>query len=109
MSLQIFKNKIPNEILFDLLDEIAVKNDKYYVFNTIAYKKGVFNNKINDFVEKCKPYYRLSKMKYVERKPTYNSITTIIRQICNFNKINFTSQIKYDKSTYDIVYYIYFS
>jgi len=108
MSVQIFKNKIPKEMLFDLLNLIATKNEKCYIFNTISFKKGIFNNSICDFVEKCKPYYRLSKQKYLERKITYNSITTIFRQICNYNKINFTSQIKYDKSNYEIVYYIYF-
>ena len=40
-------------------------------------------------------------------KLTYNSFTTIIRQICKYNQITYTSQIKYDKSTYEIVYYIY--
>ena len=67
MSIQIFKNKIPNEILYDLLSEIALKNEKYFIFNNIAYKKGIFNNKISEFLEKCKPYYRLSKIKYLER------------------------------------------
>ena len=53
------------------------------------------------------PYYHISKRKYLERKLTYNSFITVIRQICNFNKITYTSQLKYDKSTYDITYYIY--
>jgi len=68
----------------------------------------MFNNLIEDFIKQCIPYYHLSKRKYLERKLTYNSFITIIRQICNFNKITYTSQIKYDKSTYDIMYYIYF-
>ena len=58
-------------------------------------------------MDSCKPFYHISKQKYLERKLTYNNFTTILRQICNFNKINYTSQIKYDKSTYDIIYYIY--
>ena len=109
MSSQIFKNVIPMQLLIKLLDDIAVKTDKCYVLNTNSYKKGMFNDLIMTFIEACKPYYHLSKRKYLERKPTYNSFTTIIRQICNFNKITYTSLIKYDKSTYDIMYYIYFS
>jgi hypothetical protein len=50
----------------------------------------------------------LSKQKYLERKLAYNNFTTILRQICNFCAINYTSVIKYDKSTYNIIYYIYF-
>ena len=67
----------------------------------------MFNDIIINFIEECKPYYYLSKRKYLEKKHTYSSFITIIRQICNFNKITYTSQIKYDKSNYDIVYYIY--
>jgi hypothetical protein len=108
MSNQIFKKNIPNEILFELLDSICLKNEKHYLLNNESFKKGVFKDIIIIFFEKCRQYYHLSKRKYLERKLTYNSFTTIVRQICNFNKITYTSQIKYDKSTYNIVYYIYY-
>lgn len=108
MASQIFKNNIPNEILINLLDEIAIKSDNCYVINNNSYKKGIFNESILKFINECKPYYHLSKRKYLERKLNYNSFITIIRQICNFNKITYTSQIKYDKSSYDIMYFIYF-
>jgi len=108
MSSQIFKNKIPNEELIKLLEDIAVKTDKTYVINNIAYKKGMFNDSIPRFLEICKDYYHISKRIYLERKLNYNAFITILRQICNFNKITYTSQIKYDKSQYDIIYYIYF-
>jgi hypothetical protein len=108
MTSQIFKNSIPNDMLINLLNDIAVKTEKCYVVNNNAYKKGIFNESILKFIEECKPYYHLSKRKYLERKMTYNSFITIIRQICNYNKITYTSQLKYDKSVYDIMYYIYF-
>ena len=108
MSAQIFKKNIPTELFFSLLDNTSSKNEKHYVFNHASYKKGIFNELINPFILECKPYYHLSKQKYLERKLTYNSFITIIRQICNFNKITYTSQIKYDKSCYDILYYIYY-
>jgi hypothetical protein len=109
MSSQIFKTQIPNEILIHLLDSIAIKTEKGYIINNNVYKKGLFNDQITNFINECKPYYHASKLKYLDRKLTYNSFITVIRQICNFNKITYTSQIKYDKSTYDIVYYLYFS
>jgi len=108
MSSQIFKNNIPNQLLIKLLDDIAIKTEKCYVLNNNSYKKGMFNETIIKFINECIPYYHLSKRKYLERKLTYNSFVTVIRQICNYNKITYTSQIKYDKSTYDIIYYIYF-
>jgi hypothetical protein len=109
MSNQTFKTPFPDEILFDLLNNICIKTDKYYIINIEAYKKGVFTNTIYEFIDKCKNFYHLSKQKYLERKLTYNSFTTILRQICKYNKIVYTSQIKYDKSNYNIIYYVYFN
>ena len=108
MSKQIFKKNVPNENFFQLLDSICYKNEKHYVLTIESFKKGIFKEIIQNFFDFCKPYYHLSKRKYLEKKLTYNSFITVIRQICNFNKITYTSQIKYDKSTYFIVYYIYY-
>jgi len=108
MSVQIFKKKIPNELLFELLNNICLKNEKHYIFNTDSFKKGIFKEEIQKFIQMCVPYYHISKRKYLEKKLTYNCFTTILRQICKFNNLTYTSQLKYDKSTYDIVYFIYY-
>jgi hypothetical protein len=107
MTSQIFKNAVPNELLVNLLNETSIKTDKYYIFNYNSYKKGIFNDIIPNFIKECTSYYYLSKRKYLERKQTYKNFLTIIRQICNFNNITYTSQIKYDKSTYGIEYFIH--
>lgn len=109
MSTQIFKNAVPNDVFFGLLNSLCLKNEKYYLFDSNAFKKGMFTQEIPAFFTTCKPYYHISKRKkYLEiYKINYNNFTTILRQICNFNKIIYTSKIKYDKSVYDIVYYIY--
>jgi hypothetical protein len=106
MTSQIFKTQIPNQLLISLLEENAVKSDKCYVVNNNVYKKGIFNESIPKFIAECRQYYFLSKRKYLDRKLTYNSFITILRQICNFNKITYTSKIRYDKSVYDIEYHI---
>ena len=106
MTSQIFKTQIPNQLLISLLEENAVKSDKCYVVNNNVYKKGIFNESIPKFIAECRQYYFLSKRKYLDRKLTYNSFITILRQICNVNKITYTSKIKYDKSVYDIEYHI---
>ena len=106
MLSQIFKTHIPNEMLIKLLNDISIKSEKGYILNNDAYKKGMFNNVLESFINACMPYYYLSKQKYLTRKLTYNSFVTIIRQICNCNYIPYTSHIKYDKSNYDIMYYI---
>jgi X-X-X-Leu-X-X-Gly heptad repeat protein len=109
MSKQIFKYPIPAEPLFGLLDKICMKEENTYIFNNNAYKKGIFDNNIPPFLEECKPYYHASKQKYVEKKMTYTAFTTVLRQICNFNDIKYTTKIRYEKSTYEIVYYICFT
>jgi len=108
MSLQIFKERIPPDKLFDILSELCNKNEKYYIFNSISYKKGMFTEKIIDFLNTCKPYYFTSKQKYLDRKMTYNNFMTVVRQICNLNNIVYTSKIIYNKSLYEIEYYIYY-
>ena len=107
MSLQLFKNIIPKKKVYNLLENICTKTEKYFTLNKDAFKKGIFNNIIPNFLEECKDFYHLSKQKYIDKKLTYNTFTTVIRQICNSNKIIYTSKIKYVNSTYDIIYYIY--
>jgi len=109
MSTQIFKKKIPNELLFELLDKICVKHKDYYLVNSISFKKGMYNNYIKDFIDLCREYYHISKRKYIDKPLTYNSFMTVVRQICNFNKIIYKNEIKYDRSSYDINYYIFFN
>ncbi len=109
MSNQLFKNNVPNSLLFNLLDKICIKTDKFYTVNNISFKIGTYNNEIQKFLTKCIPYYHSSKQKYLERTLTYNSFLTVIRQICNNNNIEFKSEIMYNRSNYEIVYYIYYS
>ena len=108
MPSQIFKNPVPNDLLKKLLDENAIKTETGYTITNCCYKKGIFNGTIIKFLEECRPYYHISKRSYIDRKLTYKSFNTIIRQICNFNNITYTTEIKYDKSVYDIVYDINF-
>jgi len=108
MISQIFKSDVPQNILFDLLHKICIKNNKYYILDKISYKKGEYLQILSPFYEIMLQYYYLSKQFYILRKQTYSSFVTIIRQICKKNNINYTSKIIYNKSTYDIVYYIYY-
>jgi hypothetical protein len=109
MTKQIFKNYIPNELLFTFLDKICLKTEKYYLIDMNAYRKMLFYNYQLEFLEALKPYYHASKQFYLERKINYNTFTTVIRQLCKGNNIMFTSQIKYNESKYNIDYLIYFS
>lgn len=104
MKTQIFKTVPPIQMLFDLFEVICIKEGGTFILTNDGFKKGVFHNLIHPFLTSCTEYYHVSKRFYLERKIAYNSFLTIIRQICNAHKIPFTSQIKYDKSSYNIVY-----
>lgn len=108
MSDQLFKDNIPIEILYSLLDYIyAFKTDNFYTINNSSFKKLHFMGLLDDFLEIIEPYYFTSKLFYIKRKITYSRFLTIIRQICNSNMVKYTSEIKYIKSKYDIHYHIY--
>ena len=107
-SSQIFKKHIPNELFFELLEKICFKMENCYVVSVDAFRKGVYNEDIQKFLAFCRPYYFISRRKYLDRKVTYQNFATILRQICNYNKIIYSSEIKYDKSSYSMFYYVFF-
>jgi hypothetical protein len=109
MTKQIFKNNVPTENFFSFLTKICLKTEKYYLIDMNAYRKMIFFNYHTDFFNAIRENYHASKQFYLDRKITYNSFTTIVRQICKNNNIMFTSQIKYNESKYNIDYLIYFS
>jgi hypothetical protein len=55
-----------------------------------------------------KDFYHYGKQFYVTRQMTYKSFTNIVRQICKNASIMHTSQMKYNESKYNIIFYIYF-
>ena len=107
MNSQIFKKKVPENILWDLLGKICVEQDKYFLLSPVSFKQCEYHNILSAFCESLEEYYHVSKKYYVSRKMNYGKFTTIIRQICNINQVSFTSKILYNRSSYDILYYIY--
>lgn len=108
MPSQIFKIPIPKEIFNSFLEENSIIKTNYYLFTKATFKSAQYNEMILPFLNKIKDHYFPSKQKYVTRKMNYKNFVTILRQICKFHHIPFTSTIKYDKSAYDISYSIFF-
>lgn len=108
MKSQIFKKKVEIEILINLLEKISNKKNNYYLLNQCAFKKGLYNNEIKNFLDILRNYYYTSKMKYIEKAyQNYNGFSTIIRQICKSNNLQYTSKIQYERSCYEIIHFIY--
>lgn len=108
MISQIFKTRVEKEVLFEFLEKISNKvNDTKYIFDNTSYKKAVFLEILLPFLDKIKPCYHVSKQIYINKKLSFKMLSTIIRQICRLNGIYYKQQIKYSKSTYEIIYHIY--
>ena len=43
---QIFKQLVPINILFDFLDDVCDKTEKYYIFDNNAYKRALLEERI---------------------------------------------------------------
>ena len=107
MKSQVFKKKLPNEILINFLEKICDKTDTYLLLNKAAYKKAEYFNYLQPFLDELKEYYYKSKQFYLTRKLTFFFFLTIIRQICNYSDIKYDMKVVYVKSEYDTNYYIY--
>jgi hypothetical protein len=105
---QLFKYKPPLTILYDFLKKVCLPPDTtpFYLFNKITFKQSEFKQLIFPFTETLKSYYFLSKQYYAERKMTYKNFITLLRHLCNEHQIQYKIKLIYDKSSYEIHYYI---
>ena len=107
MPSQIFKEAPPQKILFDFLEAICEKTSNKYVFSKANFKKAQMEEKIIPFCNDLQQYYFKSKLFYITRNMNYKNFITIIRQLCKYHHIAFTSVMKYNKSKYEIIYTIF--
>ena len=97
---QIFQFSFPTDKFFDFLEKYCSKNKNQFIFSKDAFKRAKLDEGIAPFCEELKNFY-------LERDMIYKNFVTVIRQICKYHHIPFTSSIKYNKSKYDIYYFIY--
>tara|TARA_B100000989_G_C19258636_1_gene351125 strand:+ start:113 stop:493 length:381 start_codon:yes stop_codon:yes gene_type:complete len=112
MTNQLFKENVPLGKFLNLLKtscEIEINNEKNEVtieLNKTIYKKLVYLDVYNPFLKSIINNYYLSKRHYIEKTQNYNTFLTICRQICKSHNIKYFSKILYDKSKYEIIYFI---
>lgn len=107
MKNQIFKTIVTPDIIWSFLKENGEEDIDYYIFDKVLYKKASFKETIDPFIKSLIEYYHESKKHYINRKMDYNKFVTVLRQLCNSNDIEYKTQMVYNSSTYEIVYYIY--
>ena len=106
---QNIKNTLERDTVINIIKDIAIYNEslKHYVFNKTAYKRMCYYKKDDNVISILKKHYYESKNFYLTRKRSYKTFTTIIRQICKYANLKILSDIKYQKSSYVIEYYIH--
>lgn len=105
MKNQIIKAYIPE--FNDFVKENFLYEGGLYIFNTLVFKKLLYENKVDAFLSQLKPYYYKNKQHYISHSPpTFNQFNTLLRQICKNNDVSYRSKVKYQSSKYNIEYYI---
>lgn len=109
MTFQIFRQPFPENMFFQLMDQVCdEKTSEYYYFNKNAFKKGMLMGLISVFLKDCEAFYYTSKHKYLKRHITYKNFMTVLRQICNHLKFPYKTTVLYSKSEFEICYYVYY-
>ena len=107
MPSQIFKQAVPQSIFMDFIKRYAEKKQDCYQFSIASYKRAQHEKTIEPLCLSLLEYYFVSKRFYLTRPMNYRNLITIIRQLCKYYKVLFTSSIHYSNSKYSIVYSIY--
>ena len=107
MKNQIFKTLIVPNIFWDFLKENGEEFEWHYIFSKILYKKAVFHETIEPFIKGLVVHYHESKKHYITRKMDYNKFITVLRQLANSLEVQYKTEMVYNNSTYEIVYFFY--
>ena len=88
------------------LDIYCINEGNYLYINKEIYKKYEINNKIDEFINYIKQFYKTSKKYFTQRPTNYNTFISILRHICKLLKISYYKKIIYNNNLYYIVFYI---
>jgi len=106
MVSQIFKCRVPPDILYTFLNKCTERTEGEYIFSNTEYKRAKYKNLLVPFCLYVEKYYYNSKKCYPKNAKTYKKFATVLRQICKSNDIPFNSSVKYSNSDYNVSYII---
>ena len=102
---QIFNKTFDKDKIYTLFNKIGTKQlGKFLIFNESIIKNKMDN--IQELYSYLSDYYFNSKKYYLDRAKTFKDFCTILRQVCKFLTIPFTTKIIYNKSKYKIYYVV---
>jgi hypothetical protein len=106
MPSQIFKLPPDMNVFKSFLDDVSdIENDRY-VISMAAFKRSEMFDHMTTFCDYLEECYYDSKKFYVRRRMTYKNFITVIRQVCKVSDLAYTTQTRYYKSSYEMVYII---
>lgn len=94
------------DYVYNYLRIYCITEGNYLYINKEIYKKYEINNKIEEFINYIKQFYKTSKKYFTQRVTNYNNFISILRHICKLLQIIYYKKIIYNNNSYYIVYYI---
>ncbi len=87
----------------------CMQEENKYIVDVNTFKKLIYDDELVGLIELLKNYYYRNKFYYLdESSMTYNRFSTIIRQLCRNNNVDYERDIKYIMSKYTVSYKISF-
>ena len=105
----LFRTVVNTEPLDRVLAKVAMPIDggKWLQFDPCAFRNMVFHDFHKEFMASVKDYYYPAKWKkYGNKEITYNSFTTILRQLFNEVGRTFYTKHVYEHSICNTIYFI---
>lgn len=103
----LFKAVPERDVIFGYLDEVCHRDSELFVVDDTVYKKMRYDDRIARLYEYLRPFYHVSKQKYLDEGHSRNSFLTILRQLCKLYSIQFSSKVVYKNGSYDSTLVIY--
>ena len=103
----LFRAVPERDVIFGYLDEVCHRDNELFVVDDIAYKRMRYDDRIVRLYEYLRPFYHISKQKYLDEDCSRNSFLTVLRQLCKQYHIQFRSKVIYRNGSYDSTLVIY--
>lgn len=97
---QLFRMVPDHKIVFSVLDEVCNRDENNFIVDDITFKKLKYDDRIFKLYEYLRPFYHLSKRKYLDSSVSLKGLLTVLRQLCNLFCIQYVSKTVYRNGTH---------
>jgi hypothetical protein len=107
---QVFEYVPPIALVSDFLEQTSGWDDfrKCYIFDVGAYNKAVHIGLLPKWISTCSIFYYTAKRKmYIDRTHNFNSVVTIMRQICRYNLCRYENQMQQHRRLSQNVFFFF--